>query len=180
MYYLFKNFILKINFHIIWLILEVKFFFPFFRQSSIGRHCCLCCKIPKDEMKIARNSRGESEKRTLDSLKEDFESFSLSGGDIKNAKHYNNVIAKYLFDIPLDQVIKYEESFYNLISGSVIQSAWMFSMANQCKCVFTSNLNFVNCKNFSSEIEDCYTWCHPPPPPAPPFVKGEGFWLLPS
>ena len=56
-------------------------------------------------MKVERKKRGDREKRTLESLTNDFESFTLSGGDIKNAKNHNNVISKFLFDIPLDQVI---------------------------------------------------------------------------
>ena len=56
-------------------------------------------------MKTERKKRGDKEKRTLESLTNDFESFMMSGGDIKKAKNHNNVISKFLFDVPLDQVL---------------------------------------------------------------------------
>lgn len=42
--------------------------------------------------------------RTLDTLREDLRRFTDSGGDIKFAKLYNNVIGETLLDIPLDMV----------------------------------------------------------------------------
>ncbi|XP_057300002.1 uncharacterized protein LOC130630499 [Hydractinia symbiolongicarpus] len=42
--------------------------------------------------------------RTLKSLTDDLLAFRQSGGDIKNAKHFNNVIHERLFNIPIDQV----------------------------------------------------------------------------
>jgi len=38
-------------------------------------------------------------------LKEDHEAFVAAGGDLQKAKEYNNVIAPYFFEIPLDQVL---------------------------------------------------------------------------
>ena len=43
-------------------------------------------------------------RRTLETLTTDFTNFTNDGADIKNAKKFNNVIQKYLFNVPLDQV----------------------------------------------------------------------------
>ncbi len=49
--------------------------------------------------------RGRSVPRTLNTLYEDHMNFATKGkGIIKLAKHYNNVIAPYFFDIPITQV----------------------------------------------------------------------------
>ena len=69
---------------------------------SSGRHPCLYCHITKDEMK---KCHAPSEKRTLETLTTDYEKFLNDGADIKNAKKFNNVIQKYMFDVPLDQVL---------------------------------------------------------------------------
>ena len=37
-------------------------------------------------------------------LEEDYRQFMAAGGDIRNAKNHNNVIAPYFFEVPLDQV----------------------------------------------------------------------------
>lgn len=63
------------------------------------------CTITKDEMKIKREDRGLSNKRTLKNIKEDFRKFTEDGsGDLKYAKIYNNAIEENLFDIEIDQV----------------------------------------------------------------------------
>ncbi|XP_065682055.1 uncharacterized protein LOC124811292 [Hydra vulgaris] len=70
-----------------------------------GRHCCLFCDITKEEMKIIPTSRIRVvSHRTLNSLSDNFESFQNSGGVLKSAKHFNNVIDQSLFNIPLDQI----------------------------------------------------------------------------
>ena len=56
-------------------------------------------------MKKPLSERGRSPSRTLESLERDYLQFSTKGeGNIKNAKHYNNVIASSIFNIPLSQV----------------------------------------------------------------------------
>lgn len=72
---------------------------------ATGRHCCLFCTITADQLKIPPALRDcVPQTRTLKSLKEDYDRFIASGGDVKHAKHYNNVICPFFFDIPLDQV----------------------------------------------------------------------------
>ena len=51
--------------------------------------------------------RGRSPSRTLDTLQRDCDYLQFSaqgGGNIKNAKHSNNVIASPIFNVPLSQV----------------------------------------------------------------------------
>lgn len=70
-----------------------------------GRHCCLYCTIASDQMKVPPASRAKQvTTRTLESLKADHARFMGGGGNIKQAKFYNNVICPLYFDIPLDQV----------------------------------------------------------------------------
>ena len=70
-----------------------------------GRHCCLYCDITSEKMQIPLKDRRPSERRTLASLERDHYQFStVGGGNIKNAKQYNNVISKPLFNIPVSQV----------------------------------------------------------------------------
>lgn len=42
--------------------------------------------------------------RSLETLQQDFESFTQAGSQLSKAKLHNNVIAKPIFAIPLDQV----------------------------------------------------------------------------
>ena len=70
-----------------------------------GRHNCLHCEIKSSDLKIPLAERGLSKSRDLSTLSEDYESFSSEGGgDLKNAKFFNNVIQPYFFDIPLENV----------------------------------------------------------------------------
>ena len=71
---------------------------------TAGRHCCLWCHIKSSDLKIPLSDRGRSPDRTLQNLKSDNHKFLQAGGNIKNAKHFNNVIDKAMFDIPLTQV----------------------------------------------------------------------------
>ena len=66
------------------------------------------CHISKDDLKKPLSDRGESKKRTLQTLDEDLERFQTEfDGDIKKAKFANNVIGHRIFNIPIDQVGKY-------------------------------------------------------------------------
>ena len=55
-------------------------------------------------MGIPADARRESQLRSLQTLQDDYGAFMAAGGDIRRAKHFNNVIAPYFLEIPLDQV----------------------------------------------------------------------------
>ena len=74
------------------------------KLNYLGRHCCLYCTIPKDEMKKPLHERNKYPPRDLLSLSNDFKKFTLMGSNIKYAKECNNVIDQYMFNIPIDQV----------------------------------------------------------------------------
>ncbi len=62
-------------------------------------------------MRVPLKERGRSVPRTLKSLYEDHMKFATKGkGNIKLAKHYNNVIAPAFFDIPITQVSKTQDN----------------------------------------------------------------------
>ena len=66
---------------------HIEFLVAFIKRVLFsGRHCCLCCEIAKEEMKIARNNRGKLTPRTLQTLTNDYEKFINLGSNIKNAK----------------------------------------------------------------------------------------------
>ena len=70
-----------------------------------GRHCCLYCEITSEAMRTPLSQRGHSPSRTLDSLQCDYLQFmAQGGGNIRNAKHFKNVIASSLFNVPVSQV----------------------------------------------------------------------------
>ena len=84
---------------------NIKFLVAFIESVLLsGRHCCLYCEISKEEMKIAQNDRGKSTPHTLQTLTNDYEKFTNLGSNIKNAKLCNNVIDKFMFNIPIEQV----------------------------------------------------------------------------
>ena len=70
---------------------------------TAGRHCCLWCHIKSSYLKIPLSDRGRSPDRIHQNLKSD-DKFLQAGGNIKNANHFNNVMDKAMFDIPLTQV----------------------------------------------------------------------------
>ncbi|XP_065672288.1 uncharacterized protein LOC124815234 [Hydra vulgaris] len=73
--------------------------------GAIGRHCCLFCDITKKDVQLAPLCREHVvSQRSLNSLNNDFHRFQSNGGNLKNAKLFNNVINETLFNIPLDQV----------------------------------------------------------------------------
>ncbi len=56
-------------------------------------------------MKVPREKRGRATPRTLESLCDNHLRFLTKGHeDIKNAKHYYNIICPTLFDVPISQV----------------------------------------------------------------------------
>lgn len=73
-------------------------------HDFLGHHCCLWCLIGSTSLKVPRTQRQRSPSRTLDGLKEDYARFCASGGNLDNAKFYNNVIGTNILDIPIDQV----------------------------------------------------------------------------
>ena len=71
---------------------------------TLGRHPCLWCTIPSDQMKHPREERQAASPHTLDSLQSDLLLFETAGNaDLKQAKKYN-AISQYFFKIPLAQV----------------------------------------------------------------------------
>ena len=68
-----------------------------------GRHCCLWCSIPSDQLKVPRRKRVVTT-RTLDTLTQKFREYEDKGGNLKLAKFCDNVIGKRFFNIPLTQV----------------------------------------------------------------------------
>ena len=61
-----------------------------------GRHCCLWCEIAHSDLKTPLATRNRSKERTLATIKSDHQRFIASGGNIKNAKDYNNAIGEPL------------------------------------------------------------------------------------
>lgn len=78
----------------------------------LGRHCCLFCNIDSKSMAVSRTMRGPYPERTLDTLKNDFDSFVRAGSNIKKAKLFNNVISPHFFNIPITQV--HQQSYFGL------------------------------------------------------------------
>ncbi len=78
---------------------------------NLGRHCCLWCDVNADRLKEPRASRKKPTKptdtinqRSLQGIKDDHKRFLDDGGNLKNAKLFNNVICPNFFDIELEQV----------------------------------------------------------------------------
>ena len=81
-----------------------------------GRHNCLWCHITSANLSKHLVKRGYLQPRSVQTLKDDYPRFtSLSHGDLKAAKFYNNVIGETIFDIPLDNVrIKFNKTKIDL------------------------------------------------------------------
>jgi hypothetical protein len=73
-------------------------------SGASGRHCCLWCEISSDQLRTPLHTCGYSLPRTLDTLKRDHQQFLQSGGNIKHAKNFNNVIQPHMWDIQTDQI----------------------------------------------------------------------------
>ena len=85
--------------------ITATYMYMYMYNELTGRHCCLYCSITHERMQIPMNERGCAPLRTLATLQSDHLQFQAIGkGLLKNAKHHNNVIAKFFFDIPLSQV----------------------------------------------------------------------------
>ena len=69
---------------------------------STGRHCCLWCLVPSSDLQRCTFYQ----RRTLAGIEQDHARFLAAGGDIRRAKHFNNVIHRPIFNIELDQVSK--------------------------------------------------------------------------
>jgi hypothetical protein len=65
-----------------------------YKVHLVGRHCCFYCTI---EMKTPLGQREPSPLRTLETLDRDHSLFMGSGGNIKKAKEFNNVIGSVFF-----------------------------------------------------------------------------------
>ena len=76
---------------------------------SIGRHCCLWCHIRSDQLKLQPASRGPIQPRSTHSIVSDHDRFMAAGGNIKNAKSFNNCISRPFFpQLYLSQVCTYK------------------------------------------------------------------------
>ncbi|KAI8517537.1 hypothetical protein Bbelb_035540 [Branchiostoma belcheri] len=74
-------------------------------SGACGVHPCLWCHETEAGIKISKAGRPTCQKRSLATLAADYERFQEEWcGNIKKAMQFNNVIAKAMFDIPLDQV----------------------------------------------------------------------------
>lgn len=64
------------------------------------------CEISADLLKVPRAEREKYNipLRSLQRIQSDYQGFMAAGGDLKKAKHHNNVISSNFFDIELDQV----------------------------------------------------------------------------
>lgn len=54
---------------------------------------------------------GQVRERSLESLSANYLKFVSAGGNLKLANNFNNVIGKYFYDIPLDNVRHYVENY---------------------------------------------------------------------
>lgn len=70
------------------------------------------CLIASDDIWTARDERGTYTPRTLQGIQADHREFLASGGDLKKAKHYNNVIDTHFLDINLDHVSITNNNYY--------------------------------------------------------------------
>ncbi|XP_012564898.2 uncharacterized protein LOC101240152 [Hydra vulgaris] len=73
-------------------------------SGATGRHCCLFCNATSTDMKGIESQSAEIKVRTLENLYTDYKSFIEKGGQLYDAKHFNNVITEPMLKIPLDQV----------------------------------------------------------------------------
>ena len=62
-----------------------------------GRHCCLWCLVRSDQLKVPPSLRGPVQLRTTESIVRDHERFTDAGGNLRNAKAYNNCICQPFF-----------------------------------------------------------------------------------
>lgn len=73
-------------------------------SGASSRHPCLWCLVTSEEMQLPSCERLHVLRRTLNSIKEDFQRFTDDGMDLKRAKLFNNCIDEVFFDIDLSQV----------------------------------------------------------------------------
>ena len=64
-------------------------------------------------MKNPKNEQQHTPKRTLASLKEDYNNFQIAGGNIRNARKQNNVIHKNLLMFHLSKYVYHLSVTYN-------------------------------------------------------------------
>ena len=65
---------------------------------------CLWCLVTLDQLRTSSPTSRLCARRSLETMLADYQRFIASGGDIKNAKYYNNCINEPFFKIPLSQV----------------------------------------------------------------------------
>eukprot|EP00117_Sycon_ciliatum_P047207 scpid80269/ scgid33738/ len=76
-------------------------------SGSSGVRPCLHCHCTKKAMELPSNERDENDRtpRSLESLGADLARFTAAGGNISNAKHYNNVIRPPILPIPVEDAV---------------------------------------------------------------------------
>ena len=72
-----------------------------FNNSKIGRHPCLWCLRRSDDLKKFTSPGDE---RTTEGILRDHQQFLRAGGNLKEAKNYNNAVNEPFFKLPLSQV----------------------------------------------------------------------------
>eukprot|EP00731_Ephydatia_muelleri_P019270 Em0012g95a len=73
-------------------------------SGASGKHPCLWCLVTLDQLQTSSPTSRLCARRSLETMLADYQWFIASGGDIKNAKYYNNCINEPFFKIPLSQV----------------------------------------------------------------------------
>ena len=71
-------------------------------SSAASKHPCLYCKATNTQFQTPQSKRPHSEKRTYKNIEKDNRAYVKAGGQIKNAKAYNNAIHKPLLKIDQD------------------------------------------------------------------------------
>ena len=78
-----------------------KYTFP-----HTGRHNCLWCLATQADLIAPLHQRGRLPSRTVQLMEADYQWFSAAGGNLKNAKLFNNSIGEPILKIPIDKVCK--------------------------------------------------------------------------
>ena len=72
------------------------------KKNLLGKHCCLWCLCTKEDIQLP--SISAIVHQTTESIFEDYKKVISFGGNLRNAKTFNNIVRKPFFRIPLSQV----------------------------------------------------------------------------
>ena len=112
------------------------------KKILLRKHCCLWCLCTKEDIQLP--SISAIVHRTTESIFEDYKMFVSSGGNLRNAKTFNNVVRKPFFRIPLSRV--YIKMIFHNNCTCTCRSAYQ-------ACIF--HLEYST-KCFTSLEEDCH------------------------